>query len=169
MIQITILKGVCGHRRDNYAIMSGFLKPPNKPNWIFEADTNISFWRLKISDHSFSQLSFSQHQHFCVLKELWPGSVQGRKYDNWKSSKPNAKSQTRAVCLFKAASVLQLKPVFGTSQRRHAEQWVSPDWGSTGAMLSGVHHPADVTLHGWVGAVSGLPLPGRLKRENKYV
>lgn len=30
-------------------------------------------------------------------------------------------------------------------------------------MLSGVHHPADVTLHGWVGAVSGLPLPGRLK------
>lgn len=30
-------------------------------------------------------------------------------------------------------------------------------------MLSGVHHPAHVTLHGRVGAVSGLPLPGRLK------
>lgn len=39
----------------------------------------------------------------------------------------------------------------------------SPDRRGSGAMLSGVHHPAHVTLHGRVGAVSGLPLPGRLQ------
>ncbi len=44
-----------------------------------------------------------------------------------------------------------------------AEQCVSPDRSSAGAMLSGVHHPADVTLHGRVGAVPGLPLSGRLQ------
>lgn len=30
-------------------------------------------------------------------------------------------------------------------------------------MLSGVHHPTDVALQGRIGAVPGLPLPGRLK------
>lgn len=41
----------------------------------------------------------------------------------------------------------------------------SPDRRGSGAMLSGVHHPAHVTLHGRVGAVSGLPLPRRLQGQ----
>lgn len=39
----------------------------------------------------------------------------------------------------------------------------SPDGGRTRAVLSGVHHPAHVALHGRVGAVPGLPLPRRLE------
>ena len=41
----------------------------------------------------------------------------------------------------------------------------SPDGGRAGAVLSGVHHPADVALHGGVGTVSGLPLPGGLETQ----
>lgn len=44
----------------------------------------------------------------------------------------------------------------------------SPDGGGTWAMLSGVHHPANVALHGRVGAVSGLPLPRRLKSYREH-
>lgn len=34
-------------------------------------------------------------------------------------------------------------------------------------MLSGIHHPANVTLHGRVGTMSGLPLPGSLQERGR--
>lgn len=46
------------------------------------------------------------------------------------------------------------------------ERWLdSPDGGGARSVLPRVHHPANVALHGGIGAVPGLPFPGGLETE----
>lgn len=46
---------------------------------------------------------------------------------------------------------------------------VSPDRGGAGAVLSGVHHPAHMTLHGRIGAVPRLSFARGLKEDRSVI